>query len=100
MSLSLSDLVNDRRTITVEYLDHKVTVTYKPSTYTGEVASQLGVMPTWEFVVKIVEEWDVLDGDTPVAINEANVNALPIRFLRIVTAGILEDVSLGEAESS
>lgn len=100
MSLSLADLVNDRRTITVDYLDHQVKVVYKPSAYTGEVAMQLGVMSTWEFVVKVVESWDVLDGDTPVAINEANVNGLPIRFLRMVASSIIEDVSLGEAESS
>lgn len=100
MSLSLTDLVNDRRTVTVTYLGHDVKVTYKPSAYTGEVAAQLGVMPTWEFIVTIVEEWDVLDGDTPVPVDEANVNGLPIRFLRVVTAGILDDVNLGEAEGS
>lgn len=98
MSLSLADLVADRRTITVAYKGHEVSVTYKPAAYTGEVA-RTG-LPYLEFVVALVESWDLVDGDTPVAVDEETVGSLPQAFLKAVSVAIIGDASLGEAESS
>lgn len=101
MSLSLADLVGDRRTLTVTYNDHDVSFVYRPGAYTAEMAANLTTIPIAEVIPQLVVEWDVLDETGgKLAPDAAMVAGMPMRFLRAVMTAILADVSLGEAEGS
>lgn len=101
MPLSISELVRDRRTIYVPYYNQLVEVTYKPQLYTVAMAAAANTMPVVEWLVTLVDTWDVTDADGTIwPITTEKLLELPLRLLSDIGYAIVQDVRLGEAQSS
>lgn len=93
--LSVKDLTDDTRTVTVAYDGHDVHVTYRPSTINTPFTERIGSDSMAALIADAAESWDVVDehgGAYPITVE--SVGALNVGFQRrVLFEGILEDAS-------
>lgn len=119
MGVSLTDLINDKRTVPVEFAGRTVTITYHPNAlnrnFYKEQADQFAdrrkagtVMTDDEWAIfwfrKIVCGWDITKGDKEAPIDEATLTQLGTRFLlnaiETVSADLLPNPKKSEPSPS
>lgn len=104
--LSLSDIIEDAATIEVPIGENTLELTYKPSEFTPEqeqrfVAKQKGEVKSdalVQWVVDLVTEWQLWDGDRRIPVTTEELSKLPLSFIGDVIMGIAEDVA-GKVEA-
>jgi len=97
--MQLSDIVRDTRKLVVHFDNGDLNITYRPSSYTAEVESQvmdgLNTRPVGtlcKMLAPMLMEWDLMDGDKPLAISEKTLDKLPGQFLITILQAIMEDM--------
>lgn len=106
MSIRLSDLERDERTVVIvldEKQDKTLSVTYKPSQYTPEVEERAQGLfdsrqPTnavAQLLASVLVRWDLLDDkDQPIATTLEELKKRPSWFLQLVISEINADLSV------
>lgn len=97
--MDISKLRSTRRTVTVQYGDESVTVTYSPSAITPKWEQEFveAARDEWksraviETLSRVVVDWDVTDGGEPYPPTVENLSALPLDFLGAVLQAIIAD---------
>jgi hypothetical protein len=107
MSVRISDLLADERTVPMEVGAETVRVTYRPSAYTPQLEEDLRALNESKrtgaglahLLATTLVGWEVVD-DTgaPYPTTEAALMALPTRFLWQVLAAINADLSVPEGD--
>lgn len=107
MPISLSELMQDKRSCEVKIGDETAQVVYRPSAYTPIVEDALqtaieGRRPGTgmaEYLAAIIISWEVIGDDgEEVPITKESLSSLPSRFLSEVSAAITDDVRAGGEE--
>lgn len=104
MAINLNQLALDTATVEVEFQGHTADVTYRPAAITTNRLSELqrsavddDTDAITEFLVDVLEDWDVKRGSKKVPIDVENMGIIPMVFLRSIMFAIMEDSSAGEA---
>ncbi len=118
MPIQLSDLRKDRRTIPVqlrvgsddvgEPVYEELTVTYTPSKFTADFDLSLNEIleGKWKlawglaFVGEMVTEWDLMDGDAVIGLDQKSLAALPNELIGYVIRAITADMGKVQADSN
>lgn len=119
MGVKLADLQRDKRTIefpvrvgesdTGEELTEQVTLTYRPSKYTGKTEKELNALgkDEWKsalgltFITTLVISWDVQDeDDTPFPLEIERLSELPSSFVGECISAIADDMGKVRRSSS
>lgn len=99
--LRLADLAEDRRTITVAVQtstqSFDVQLTYRPSVFTPSFWRSFATLPIEEFVVAVVETWEVEDLD-PASLDD--VGRLPTSVLSQIFDAVTADLRVGKANGA
>ncbi|AZF90301.1 MAG: hypothetical protein BPHS0_15 [Phage 5P_3] len=104
MPLRLSSLKKSLRTITMEWDDNTLNVTYRLGEVTPERADRLAAMfeesraedrsnaEIWADILAVVESWDILGDDgNPLPVTAETLAQIPITILRGIAEEITED---------
>lgn len=91
--VSIRDLSNDKRDIVVTYGEHKISVTYRPSTITDEFLERHRTDSMAASIAEAVDAWDVVDDDgQPFPLTLERLATLPIALMRRVWwEGVIAD---------
>ena len=101
MPVRISNLVRDRRTVTIPIDDDVVTITYRPGGFTPETEDRLrqyaddqrGGAALVALLADCLIEWDLVDDDgRPLKPTAENLRRLPTVFLSQVAQAIAEDM--------
>ncbi len=101
MPIRISNLVRDRRMVTIPIDDETVTITYRPGGFTPETEDRLrtfaddqrGGAALVALLADCLIDWDVLDDDgKPLRPTAENLRRLPMVFLSQVAQAIAEDM--------
>lgn len=107
MPLQISDLGKERRIFTWEYLGEEIEVTYNMYQFTPEMEAEINAggldesraaHNLVEYILTIVLDWEVFDGDEKVPIEFDALMALPVRLLADLMNAIGEDAGGDEEE--
>lgn len=97
MPISLANIKNDKRTVTVNYFGDTCEVTYKPSALTPTVENELREAEDNSVLIDtlcdMLTAWDVLGEDgAPLPIEVKVLNSLPNALLGAIMQGCREDM--------
>ena len=97
MPINLSNIKNDKRTITAHYFGDECSVTYRPSELTPTVETQIRDAEDNTVLVdtlcKLIVAWEVMgEGDEPLPIVPDVLNALPSALLGAILQACREDM--------
>jgi len=105
--MRISDMVRDRREITLVVLGEDVHITFRPSAYTPIVEDQVqrffeSARPgngLARMLSSVLIDWDVLDDNNkPIEITEENLRQLPMEFLTSVSNALAEENRVSREE--
>ncbi len=101
MPISLSELQNNTRTITVDYDGEKVTVVYKPGVLTPTASTEFVKSTVVEQLEKLLVSWDVMDEKgKPLPVTTELLNQLPGRFLSHLALAVSGDMRPNETRAA
>lgn len=105
MPITLAEMTADVATVTFEWGENEVNVTYHPGKVTEQLFTQLGALENLtganvkqameDFnatLADIVSSWDVLEGKTMFPIDPKRFPALPLMFRMRVASSIVNDI--------
>lgn len=105
MTIRLSDIRADVRTVSFVYDGNDVNIQYKPSAITPVLQSKILKLDTndsmnmVDVIVNVIVGWDVLDDKgKPIAITTATLGALPIGFVGQIVTSVFTDMQPGTPE--
>jgi hypothetical protein len=107
MPLNINDLGKERRTFVWEYLGEEISVTYNIYQVTPEFEAELEdaigdsefqTQALIEMVLKVVLDWDILDGDEKIPMTVEGLQKVPTRILADVMQAIGTDSGGDETE--
>ena len=102
MTVTLQDLKEDARSVEVDVKGEKLTITYRPSSYTpvterefrDALQSSLPANAMTGLLAGIMEEWDLLDENGhALPIDRESMDCLPTWFIGVVANTIMEDMN-------
>jgi hypothetical protein len=98
MGFDIDSLVGKSVETTVHFAGEEAVVHYDPNvlTKTRVAAAEKGDEDFLTFFVALVQDWDVTQGGTKVALKVEALEPLPIAFLRAVFVHILRESSSGD----
>lgn len=106
MSIKVSHLKKNSRTLTIDWDGEKVAFAYKPGEITPALSIEMSDEDTKAPLVfalsKTLASWDVLDDDTmlPIAITDEILMGFPSAFLNTILRAIIRDNTVGEESSA
>lgn len=109
MPITLSQLAEYRKVVTVEYADEQVKIWFKPGVVTPELTDKLtakrpdgdtesNTKGLTDFLLLSLDSWDVLGEDgKPLAPSLDLIGKMPIEFLNAIFNAIMRSMQAGEA---
>ncbi|KPL70119.1 hypothetical protein ADN00_18940 [Ornatilinea apprima] len=107
MSIRISDLVQEERTITIMVGDEELSVTYRPKAYTPLVEDQMQSLMESnrpgnglaQMLSHILINWDVVDeNNKPIETTFENIRKFPVALLTLITQEINKDNRAGDED--
>ncbi|NMC54969.1 MAG: hypothetical protein GYA48_15185 [Chloroflexi bacterium] len=107
MSIRISDLVQEERTITIMVGDEELSVTYRPKAYTPVVEDQMQSLiesnrpgnGLAQMLSHILISWDVVDEtNKPLEMTFENLRKFPVSLLTLITQEINKDNRAGDED--
>lgn len=107
MSIRISDLVQEERTITIMVGDEELSVTYRPKAYTPLVEDQMQSLMESnrpgnglaQMLSHILIKWDVVDeNNKPIETTFENIRKFPVALLTLITQEINKDNRAGDED--
>lgn len=104
MAINLNQLALDKAEVVAYFQTQEAKIVYRPSKITTDRLSQLqrsavddDMGAVIDFLVDVIEDWDVTRGKTKVPIDKENLGGIPMVFLRAIMIAVMEDSTAGEA---
>ena len=93
MPISLAELQNNTRTLTVDYDGQKVTVVYRPALLTTAGSDGFAKLNIVGQMEQLLVSWDVMgDDDKPAPVTGELLGMLPARFLAHIADAVAGDM--------
>ncbi len=93
MPISLSDLQNNTRVLTLEYDGESVTIVYRPGVITPANSDDFNRQAVVEQLEGLLVSWDIVDDKgKPLPVTKELLDTLPARFLAHLSGAIVGDL--------